>query len=450
MRLRDRRGAKVGRWHDNWVDRTASRADFRPHGRKEGSDYNLHSVDVHAPLDAVINFDRRVREIDGRHPDTGRPLPVPDASERLRGALVAAACGDALGRAVETGTATALPWSPSIQRGDEHALREYVAHVPAGSASAAVQLLAFTLEGLIRAHVAERATGQADPPEQVQHAYQRWLFTQPTPDGQRRDWRSCAGPDAGTSQPDGWLIGVDALHTDAAAPADLVAALEHVARTGQRSSLRDLRAHARGGDVVLRTAAAAVCSADPAEVFTAAVNLAVLTHDRPEDCLAAGVFAVILHQQILDRPFADCLATARALLRRWPGHARVDRKIELGRAMIRDYGVPARREDVHIPFPGGGSDGADALGLALYCAMASDYVREAVQLAVNYAPQRPVVAAMAAGLLGAECGVQAVPADLRDAAPVAAILDTLAQDARAEFSTTPPSHDDWVRRYPAS
>ncbi|MEV6232936.1 ADP-ribosylglycohydrolase family protein [Saccharopolyspora shandongensis] len=450
MEQRYRRGGKLSRWHYDWTRRTEHRADFQPHGRKEGSDYNLHYVDVHAPLDAVVDFDRRANEIYGCDPDTSRRLPEPDTAERFRGAVLAAAVGDALGRAVDSGITVDLPWSPDVKLIGEKALTEYSLRDSAAESSAVTQLLAFTLEGLIRADVAHRITkGDSEPEAVVQHAYQRWLHTQPTPDGQRRGWEHC-GPYA-APEPDGWLVGVDSLRRDGAPHPDTVAALENFARTGQHSRLRKMRAHARGSEVVPRAAMAAVCADDPAEVFAAAVHIAVLTHSSPDDCLAAGTLAVILHQQIRDQPFHDCLTTARAHLERWPRrNARVLRKIELALIMNQDYWVPTTPENIRKPFGDGGRDGAEALGLGLYCAMASDYVREALQLAMNYSAHRPVVGAITGMLIGAECGVRAIPADLRAAVPLAEVVDTLAQDALTEHGPNPPANEAWLHRYPAS
>ncbi|MEV0086497.1 ADP-ribosylglycohydrolase family protein [Saccharopolyspora sp. NPDC050642] len=447
-KLRHRRSKKVSRWHDDWVRRTEPSTEYRPDGRRDGTDYPLHAVDVDAPLSAQADFDRRVREIDGRDPDTGRHLPEPDIAERWRGAVLASVIGDALGHAVNTGATHTVKWQPGRKLPDEHSLYEYTFRGTA-EPSAVTQLLAFTLEGIIRGGVAHRIPGgDNDPKSVVQHAYQRWLHTQPTPDGQRRSWKHC-GPYA-RPEPDGWLVGVDSLRRDGAPHPDTVAALENFARTGEHSRLRAMRAHARGSEVVPRAAMAAVCADDPAEVFAAAVHIAVLTHSSPDDCLAAGTLAVILHQQIRDQPFHDCLTTARAHLERWPRNARMLRKIELALIMNQDYWVPTTPENIRKPFGDGGRDGTEALGLGLYCAMASDYVREALQLAMNYSAHRPVAGAITGMLIGAECGVRAIPADLRAAVPLAEVVDTLAQDALTEYSPNPPANQAWLHRYPAS
>ncbi|QUH01727.1 ADP-ribosylglycohydrolase family protein [Saccharopolyspora erythraea] len=441
-----RRSGKVSRWHADWTKRNEKRSDFRPQGRKEGSDYNLHYVDMDAPLEAQIDFDRRVREIDGRDPDTGRLMPAPDYRERFRGALVTAAAGDALGRAVDAGAVYELPWSPDLKLKGDKALTEYVLRSAVGESSAAAQLMAFTMEGLIRLGV--RARGESGQPTPViQHALQRWLHTQRVPKG--HGWNVTGGPYAAHApQPDGWLVGTEMLYQDGAADPATVAELERFARTGELSSLPQPVARARGAALLPRVAGLAACSNDADAAFLGALNIAALTHNSSDDCLAAGALAVILQQQIRDQPFFDCVTAAQEMLRRRRHAERVLRKIDLALTMNQEYWVPASRQDMRKPFGDGGSDGAEALGLALYCAMASDYVREALQLAMNYSAHRSVVGAVSGLLIGAECGVRAIPADLRAAAPLADVVDTLAEDEIAEYSTNPPRDESWFRRYP--
>lgn len=52
----------LGEWHSQWVAGQLPAAPFRPEGRKAGSDYNQHYVDLEAD-DAA--FHERAREIMG-------------------------------------------------------------------------------------------------------------------------------------------------------------------------------------------------------------------------------------------------------------------------------------------------------------------------------------------------------------------------------------------------
>jgi hypothetical protein len=57
---RFRRLAALAAWHDEWVARKLADAPFNPEGRPEGSDYNLHYVDLEADDD---EFHARAQEI---------------------------------------------------------------------------------------------------------------------------------------------------------------------------------------------------------------------------------------------------------------------------------------------------------------------------------------------------------------------------------------------------
>ncbi|MEU5848012.1 ADP-ribosylglycohydrolase family protein [Saccharopolyspora shandongensis] len=447
---RSRRSGKASRFHYDWTKRNLERSEFNPAGRKEGSDYNLHYLDVDGPLDTAIEFDRRVREIDGRDPDTKWRLPEPDAGDRFRGAVLAAAVGDAFGLAVGSGAVMGLPWTPNVSFTEEERLTEYLLRDRSVPPSAITQQIAFTLEGLIRAHTARRLNPvDADPIPEVRHAYQRWLYTQRVSWGQRGKWQEWGGSFALRSpEPDGWLVQTEAMFGDRAADSATVAALESFARDG--SQPKSEGGGVMGAEVVPRAAMAAVWSNDPSEVFSTAVNIAMLTHPNPDDYLPAGALAVLLHQQIRDVPFFDCLRSAVAELRKWPAREKTIWMLREAFGMNRKkHWVPATRDQMRIPFGEGGSDGAEALGLAMYCAMASDYVREAVLLAMNYSEHRSVVGAISGLLIGAECGVRAVPRELSEVLVLRDVVQTLTDEVLLEFSPGPPRDQTWTQRYPA-
>lgn len=55
----------LGELHDRWVaDNLAAASEcFAPQGRKAGSDYNQHHVDLDAPVEAQDEFDRQAMAI---------------------------------------------------------------------------------------------------------------------------------------------------------------------------------------------------------------------------------------------------------------------------------------------------------------------------------------------------------------------------------------------------
>ncbi|MCX2728998.1 ADP-ribosylglycohydrolase family protein [Saccharopolyspora sp. NFXS83] len=450
---RSRRMGKISKWHDAWAERRESASSFRPSGRKEGSDYNQHFVDVEAPIKHLNDFDRRAAEIDGCDPDTRRSIPDPDPGDRFRGAVLAAVVGDAFERGVAEGVVGELSWKPALNYflahlGKADPLTEYVfTGSPVGSSSF-VQLMSFTVEGLIRAHVARRMNPvDDDPAPEVQHAYQRWLYLQRDPQGERFPWSQCGGPFAArTARPDGWLVESEALLEQQALPAATVRTLEEFARTGAQ---RGPSPGASGGSVLPRAALAAVWSNEAAGAFAAGVAIARLTHGRPDDYLPAGFAAALLHQQIRDVPFSGCLEAARDELLRWPDHERTAQMISAALELNKEVRSPTMPGRLAATFPGGGADGAEALAIALYCALASDYVREALLLAVNYAQGRSAVCAISGLIIGAECGVNAIPSELRRVPSLYPLVDELVTDALTEFSPAAPTDASWTQRYPA-
>jgi hypothetical protein len=57
-----KRLAALAAWHDEWVADRLDSAEFHPAGRKKGSDYNLHYVDLESDDD---EFHAKAREILG-------------------------------------------------------------------------------------------------------------------------------------------------------------------------------------------------------------------------------------------------------------------------------------------------------------------------------------------------------------------------------------------------
>lgn len=265
------------------------------------------------------------------------------------------------------------------------------------------------------------------------------------------EWRRYGGiyaADAGEyDQPDGVLAQVVELTVDRRPPLVIVDTLVDFAATGVRSTTVDPRSEARGGDVLVRAALAAVWSEDVSETFDLAVAIAALTHPHPDDFLAAGAMAVVVHQLIRDQPFRKSLETAYFEVQRRPDHEKTRLMMNRSVILAREEKVPAPLQTVQRYFPGLGEDGAEAFGLALYCAISGDYLREALLLAVNYASDRCAVAATAGLLMGAEYGIKAVPKVFRDPLSSVDALDDLAGDLATELRDV-LTDKEWLRRYP--
>ncbi len=449
---KDRRSLKGNNWHYDWSKRWRDRAEFDPELRRvEDSDYNEHYVDMGAPIEAELDYGQRSDEIGGYRPGGTERLPMPTGSEKLRGALVAAAIGDAF--AGRRGGMTKYPWHSGGAIGVEEKLIDYLPSDSTSWWTWVTQLMGFAAEGMVRALGGRRTGHSVDPVSTVQHGYQRWLHEIRSDSGNLvgAEWRIYGGPyakDAGDFDgPDGMAADESVFSMDMRPDPAIVEALLGFASTGVRSTMENPHSTARGADVLVRAAVAAAWSEDLSETFDLGVAIAALTHPHPDDCLAAGTLAVIVHQQIRDEPFMDCLYVAWKQLVRRPGNEKTRKMIDTTVDLVREQWTPTQADNLSRYFPDGGADGAEALGIALYCAMVSDYLREALILALNYATHANEVAAVAGMLIGAEYGIQVIPKVFRD--PVSGIdaLDALGQELAIELRDV-LNQGEWQRRYP--
>nr|WP_268951404.1 ADP-ribosylglycohydrolase family protein [Saccharopolyspora aridisoli] len=351
--------------------------------------------------------------------------------------MLGGAMGDGLGYAIEFKDIEVLrrDYGPAGVTGP--VLRQGVARV-----SDDTQMMLFTLEGLIRAHVARRVKPtDNDPVPEVQHAYQRWYHTQ------GRDWLTAGGPYAQHLQrPDGWLITNWELFASRAPGSTCMTALSNFAQTGVFATPQRRINDSKGCGGVMRAAPVAVWSNDPAEVFYAAVGTAALTHSHPSGFLSAGVLAVIVHQLIREVPLREAVRMARNLLTRWPEHE--EQLQVLDKAVALAERGPVSPEEIAQEL-GGGWVGEEALAIGLYAVLATDDLREALLLSVNHSGDSDSTGMVCGNIGGALYGARAVPADWLGTLEMRGLVETVAEDALAEFSPGPPTDPGWAQRYPA-
>ncbi|MER6991446.1 type VII secretion system-associated protein [Saccharopolyspora hirsuta] len=375
----------------------------------------------------------------GARPDAAPALPADpiDPHERFVGSVLAGAVGDALGYSIEFHDIGTIRQEHGDAGLTAPVLRDGVARI-----SDDTQMMLFTLEGLIRAHVARRMNPvDNDPVPEVQHAYQRWFHTQNQP------WPQAGGPYAQRlQQPDGWLITNHGLFATRAPGSTCMSALARFAQTHQHATPQHAINDSKGCGGVMRAAPVAVWSGDPAEVFYAAVGTAALTHSHPSGYLSAGVLAVIVHQLIRDVPLPEAVRIARELLLRWRGHEEqlqiLDKAVELAKR------GPVSPEELKDAL-GQGWVGEEALAIGLYAVLATDNLRDALLLSVNHSGDSDSTGIVAGNIGGALYGTRAIPQEWLNTLELREVVETLAKDALAEFSPGPPSDQAWLRRYPA-
>ncbi|TWF93138.1 ADP-ribosylglycohydrolase family protein [Saccharopolyspora dendranthemae] len=363
--------------------------------------------------------------------------PPPDPHERFHGSMLAGAMGDALGYAIEFNDIGMIRRHHGENGLVSPVLRNGVAQI-----SDDTQMMLFTLEGLIRAHVARRIEPRDnDPIPEVQHAYQRWFHTQ------SQSWQVAGGPFARQLQrPDGWLITNPELFSNRAPGNTCMSALANFAQTGVFATPQNRVNDSKGCGGVMRAAPAAAWSNDPSEVFLVAVRTAALTHSHPSGFLSAGVLAVIVHQLIREVPLRESVRLARELLTRWPQHE------EQLQVLDRAVGLAERGrvspEELKGEL-GEGWVGEEALAIGLYAVLATDNLRDALLLSVNHSGDSDSTGIVCGNIGGALYGTRGIPQDWLQQLELREVIETITNDMLAEFSPGPPTDPSWTQRYPA-
>ncbi|MET9731234.1 ADP-ribosylglycohydrolase family protein [Streptomyces sp. NPDC006458] len=354
-----------------------------------------------------------------------------DFRSRVRGTLLGAAVGDALGAAVDGLDLDGIR--------EEHGADGLVDLAPAygrrGAVTHLTQLGLFTVDGLIRAQV-RRDTGAWHPPTDVHRAYLRWAATQ-------RDW----GPDE-RRKDDGWLAREEWLYARRA-PArplllglgdDIMGTLEAPKNPG-----------APGPEPAARSAAFGLLVGwEPQLVAQLALECAAQTHGHPAACLTAGGYAVIVHGLARGEHLDGSVQRAMGLLAARPGHEPVNDALQRALGAVRQ-GIPdpARVEELSAE-----GTAEQVLSAAVYCALVAEDVRHGLRLAANQGGPSAATACLTGGLLGALHGETALPpAWLAELEGRPTILE-LADDFAMEMTQGPALHGPtgsspgWLARYP--
>ncbi|MCA1278620.1 type VII secretion system-associated protein [Saccharopolyspora sp. 7B] len=382
-------------------------------------------------FDAAVLTSRAVAQA-----GAGSARTAPEPHERFTGSLLGGAAGDALGYALEFHDVAVIR-----QQHGPAGLTGPVLHGGVAPVSDGTQLMLFTVEGLIRAHVARRAQpADDDPIPEVQHAYQRWLHAQGRP------WAQAGGPYAHHLQrPDGWLITNPGLFAQRSPGGTCLQAVENFARTHRFATPQHRLNDSKGCGGVVRAAPVAVWSHDPAEVFRVAVGTAALTHGHPSGFLSAGVLAVVVHQLIREVPLPDAVRTARELLVRWPLHEeqlwRLDAAVQLGGK------GPVSPEEINAVL-GHGVLAEEVLAIGLYAALATGDLRSALLLSVNHSGDSASTGMVCGNIAGALHGVEALPPEWLGPLELRDVVEVSARDAQAEFGPHHPTDPTWFQRYP--
>jgi ADP-ribosylglycohydrolase len=242
------------------------------------------------------------------------------------GCLLGGAVGDALGAGIEFDT-----WRSIVRRHGPNGVTDFVgAYGCRGAITDDTQMTMFTAEGLIRASVRQKEKGICDAPSVVRHAYLRWLWTQ----GDPRPLRA-----AFTEDPDGWLIGIDALHSRRAPGITCTGALTEGGGGAIDRPLND----SKGCGGVMRAAPVGLATMPIEEQFRLGCEIAVLTHGNPSGYLPAGYLAAVVGAIVDGADLGDALDAADAILRTWDRSTETIRAVDAGRRLGGERDRAARR-----------------------------------------------------------------------------------------------------------
>jgi len=354
---------------------------------------------------------------------------------KVLGTILAGAVGDALGSEIEFHTIE------SIRRDHgPNGLTDFTkGDFARGAVTDDTQMTLFTMEGLIRAHAAQRRDPETDVVPVLQHAYQRWLHTQEHP------WERAGGRFATQGEPDGWLVTNRELFHLRAPGGTCIRSLRAFAAGGEIGTVTNQLNNSKGCGGAMRAAPAAFWSDNATEVFGLAVTTAALTHSHPSGYLSAGVMAVIVSELLDGAALPDAVTVARTTLTQWDSHQEqldvLDKAVDLA----------ARKptpEEIADEL-GGGWVGEEAVAIAVCAALAADNVTEGLLMAVNHSGDSDSTGAICGNILGAMWGIDAVPAHWVAELELREVMERISLDAVVEFGPRPVTDPAWYVRYPA-
>lgn len=344
---------------------------------------------------------------------------IPTPASRIHGCLLGGAIGDALGAGVEFSGLDEIR-----RRFGPAGITGYVDG--RGAITDDTQMTLFTAEGVIRSQHRLSEPGITTATEVVHRAYLRWLVTQGFP------------APAVPASPDGWLVTNDVLHVARAPGSTCIAAL----RSGTMGTVAEPINDRKGCGGVMRVAPIGLTGdLDDDAVFTSAVEAAAITHGHPTGYLASGTLALVVARLSAGDGPADAIEAAVGTLETHDGAGETLRAIEAAVDLV-DTAEPSPETVERL---GAGWIAEEALAISLYCALVASDVREGLVLAVNHSGDSDSTGAITGNLLGAQLGIEALPADLVDGLVEREVVAAVADDLVATFVAGGPLDPE---RYP--
>jgi ADP-ribosylglycohydrolase len=347
--------------------------------------------------------------------------------ERFTGCLLGGAVGDALGAPVEFQSIHLIR-----NKYGSAGIADYdIAYGRRGAITDDTQMTLFTAEGLLRAITRRRYKGACHSASMIHQAYIRWLRTQ---DGRSRAHFP-------QDEMDGWLIGVEGLHSSRAPGNTCLSALLGEEMGEMQRPLNN----SKGCGGVMRVAPIGLIAEDEKQAFSLGCEAAAITHGHPSGYYSAGCFAAIIYHLVSGRSLPEAIELALRVLEKADNeeHEECAQAVHRAVALWRAVGVNPSPEALERL--GGGWVGEEALAISLYCALASqdDFTR-GVLLAVNHSGDSDSAGSITGNLLGVMLGVDSIPEKWLAELELRAEIEAVAGDLFKQFEDT----DEWRQRYP--
>ncbi|GIH11208.1 ADP-ribosylglycohydrolase [Rhizocola hellebori] len=307
--------------------------------------------------------------------------------------------------------------------------------------TSAGQLVCFTVEGVIRAHVRISHRGICHPPSVVWHAYHRWAVMQGIPG--IKEWHAFAD----VPWPDGWLAQVSALAIRRGSAPATVSALQ----SGRLGTVEEPSGASIGAHALTRTLPTGLIKWWLSEPEKLAMEIAALTH-APAAAGVAALGATIVANLANGHEVGEAV---RSSLRDCQTLLNHDANSVLASAL-----AASNERSPDASALAGLAPKATALAsLAGATYVAASFpepgqIRDALLFAASV-PHGKHIAAAAGALLGSAHGVDALPTDWISRLELGWVADTLARDMISEFADSPSggeytlaSDSNWMSRYP--
>ena len=355
-----------------------------------------------------------------------------DRRDRIRGAMIGCAAGDALGYPVEALSEAAIAERYGLRGITDYDLDEN------GTAriTADTQLMLLSANGILFAHTRGALRGIMAPVYKYFDAfYMDWYRLQTT----ERASRSRVG----------WISAYPSLSSQRApSPTSM-----RVFSSGKFGSMDEPVNDSKGSGCLLRAVPIGLSySRDPNRIVELGANTAALTHGNEVAWMASGALALIIsliiHQELSITEAVN--KTLKVLDESFPNSSTV--VYELSRTIRSAVSLASSASSdldaIHALGKGWAAD--EALAIGLLCALRHENdIAGAITFAANHCGDSNNTAAIAGTLVGARIGFNAIPDRFVDRLELVDVILELADDVTADCPMYDwgPSNPVWEHKY---